>query len=506
MITGAVALRELARRARARAAGGLESRAQVALPAAELLKSHLFVQQRDVLEDPGEYIVAYCSRRSGKSMYVGTGCAYMAQAFPGSETAAYAPTLGMAKRNILKPIKQVCQRYNLRAKFDRQNNEVLWGNGSVTYLFGADRADDIDKARGLALHAAFVDEAQRFKEHLIEELIDEVLIPALEDYFGKLYLSGTPKATLSGYFYNACENPNSPYSVHRWTRAQNIYYPRFLKMQESDKRYKGMSVPEIAEARLEALLKANGWTRQTPKVRREWLGEWARDETSLIYPYKAERNFIEVLPDGHEWQYGVGVDLGMNALVVMAWARTSPTLYYVDAKKTEYTTLDALADDILAFKTKYSAKRIEADCAALGKYIVAEIRRRRPGLSIHAADKTQKLTAQEAMRTDLSAGRIKVLPKAKVLVDEWSILQYEEDGTEPKKADNHCSDAALYIHRWARHYAAKPKPPPDTRTPDQIEEDRMEASMFARAKRRKSEPNPRPNMAELLRSSRNARP
>lgn len=479
MRSARLALVELSRRVALRSAGGLEARTRTPSPGAEILKAHLFEQQRRVLEDDAPYSALLCSRRSGKSITLATTLSHVAMAYDGCEAVAYAPTLKMAKRNLYNPLRAICRKYGIRAHFNAQDMEVTWPNGSITYLLGADRIDDIDKARGLAVHIALVDEAQRFKDHILEELIDEVLTPALEDYEGSLVLAGTPKPLCAGYFYNATENPNTAWKVHRWTVADNIYFPRYLKMRDTDPKYAGWSIRDIANARLEELLRRKGWTRETPKVRREWLGEWARDETSFIYPYKRERNFAAALPEGHDFKYGLGIDLGMNALVVMAWANTCNEVFAVKAKKTRFTTIDALAEDIRQMKNEYGVVRMEADCAALGKYIVDEIRRRH-GFSLHAADKREKATAQEAVRNDLVAGFVKALPDAQALVDEWAILQYDEDGQEPAKSDNHCSDAWLYIHRWARHYSAKPKRPEDTRTSDEKEEARIEAAMWSR--------------------------
>jgi len=474
-VSGYIAAREALRRLRLKGAGGLATRAQAADPGAEILKVHLFDQQRAVIDDPSPLKSLCCSRRSGKSVFEATTLAYIAKAYPGSEGAGYGPTLGMAKRNLLAPLRTVARRYNLGGKYDSQDNVWKWPNGSLTYFFGADKWDEIDKARGLALHIAVVDEAQRFKDHLLQELMDEVLTPALEDYEGQLYLAGTPKAVLSGLFYESSTNDTLGWSRHHWTVADNIYFPRYLKMQREDPRYRGMSVREIAQARLQALMESRGWDLSTPKVRREWLGEWARDETSLIYPYDPVKNSASALPEDHEWRFGLGVDVGMNAFVVMAWAATSPNLYFVDAEKTRFTTLTKFADDIRRFKRKYNTQRIEVDCANLGKYLVEEVRRRNPDLVLYEADKTRKLASQEALRTDIMSGFAKVLPQAAVLRDEWTKLQYDEDGTEPSKSDNHCSDGALYIHKWARHFAAKPKAPEDTRTVAQIQEDELRA-------------------------------
>jgi hypothetical protein len=126
----------------------------------------------------------------------------------------------------------------------------------------------------------------------------------------------------------------------------------------------------------------------------------------------------------------------------------------VDSYKAKHTTIDQLCADVKRLATKWGVTRFEVDAAALGKYIVDEVRRR-TGLPLQAAEKRNKLSYQELVRTDLQAGRIKALPAAKVLVDEWKELQYDDDGQEPAKADNHCSDAFLYIYRWARNYFAK---------------------------------------------------
>jgi hypothetical protein len=480
-VQGYILLQELSRRLRLKNAGGMASRTVVRAAGADVIKSHLFPEQRAVLEDSAKRLVLWCPRRAGKSMGVATMFADVAIAYPKSQSAMYSLNLGASYKNIVSPLKEICARYNINIRVDEQDNEIVWPNGSKTFIFPAEKKSEVGKGRGPAYHFVAIDEAQNIKDEILEEIIDEVASPALEDYEGPLLLAGTPKNARTGYFYEACSDDGSVWSKHHWTRAQNIYFPLYMRRQQQPK-YKDMTLEEIAQDHLEEILRRHKWTRETPKFRREHLGEWVKDNATYIYPYDPSKNAATGLPDGQDWQYGMGGDLGTNALVIIAWSRTCPDAYVVDAFKAKHTTIDALSADVVRMSKKWKVTRYMFDAAALGKYIVREVRQR-TGLPLLEADKKDKASIQEIVRNDLQCGRIKVLPSAQVLIDEWTKLQYDDDGMEPKRADNHCSDAHLYIYKWARNYFSKPAPIAAQKTEDELIEERMWAKAEKQSKR-----------------------
>ena len=188
----------------------------------------LFEQQLAFINDPASFKTALCSRRSGKTY---AACYYLietASRYPDSISAYIALTRNSAKRLMWMELKRANRRYHIGMHFNNSELIATLPNRSQIVLTGANDEADIDKLRGSAYHLVILDEAASFGRHL-EELVEEVLEPALIDHNGTMAMIGTPNAACSGMFFRATTDESEGYSNHHWTILENPHIPHAEK-------------------------------------------------------------------------------------------------------------------------------------------------------------------------------------------------------------------------------------------------------------------------------------
>jgi hypothetical protein len=418
-----------------------------------------------------------------------------------------------AEELLWTPLKEFTELYKIPGRFYEADLKFEFRDtGSVLHLLGADDKKEADKKRGGKYHGAGIDEAAAFGANQLRYLIDQVLRPALMDFRGWLALGGTPGPILDGEFYQAtrigaprsrpfrqqnegewegkvCRCPGActafEWSLHRWTIDD-------------------AALPHIREE-AETIKETKGWTDENPIYRREYRGEWASDESGLVYKYRKhvveevtrdDGEVIKVsrpwntwtpdpkssqpfgLPEGHKWRFTLGVDLGnrkvtqeerkrnpdkaipnRTALELLAYADTCRDLYHaaemtlgdLDAKQGRITEL---AGRIHWLKKKIGGEfdGIFIDLAGAGGLVLDELAARHL-IAAEAAEKKNKPDAIEIWNADLVDGHLKILEGSQ-LEQEMLSLQWDEvDPTRENKsqANDHC-DAGIYARRGALHH------------------------------------------------------
>lgn len=395
----------------------------------------LFDHQLAFINDPASFKTALCSRRSGKTY---ASCYYLietASKYPESLSAYIALTRTSAKRLMWLELKRANRRYHIGMRFNNSELIATLPNNSQIILTGANDEADIDKLRGSAYRLVILDEAASFGNHM-EELVQEVLEPALIDHSGTLAMIGTPNASCSGMFFHATTNPAFGYSNHHWTIMDNPHIPH-------------------AKDWLEKRMLQKKWDDTNPVYLREWKGQWIRSEDSLVYKYSEEKNFYNEVPyHEYDFDFVLGVDLGFEdatGFVIGAYSPDLPFFYVVESFKQSKLLPSEIAQKIHEYNDIYNFTSIVADTGGLGKSIVEEMRQRW-GLAIRPAEKRNKAAYIELMNSDLAAGNI-LVDGMSDLVDEWRLLQWDEDRRkEDGRFDNHLSDACLYAWRESRHF------------------------------------------------------
>jgi hypothetical protein len=212
------------------------------------------------------------------------------------------------------------------------------------------------------------------------------------------------------------------------------------------------------------VLAQNGWTVETPQFRREYLGEWVHDKTTLALPFDWMRNACAELPGegGDGWEYSLGVDVGTvapSAFVVVATCRGLPEMYVTRSFQREGLTPSGLAGLVQGLDAEYRFRAVWIDTGGLGAGYAAELAERYGvGTRVFAAKKTDKRSGIEVVRGELHTGNLKILTREnRDLVQEMAQLPLNQDGTnfDSEHFACHLSDALVYAVRGCRpHYNA----------------------------------------------------
>lgn len=431
-----------------------------------------FPKQAAFIRSKAKRKAALCTRRAGKSYGIGLYLCEEALKTPRCTVLYLALTRDSARNIMWKDVlKDINYKHGLGAKVNETLLTMTLPNGSEIKLAGADATkEEMEKYLGGKYALIVIDEAGSFRQDM-EKLVYENLEPAVADYDGTIVMIGTPTALTKSLFYDVTRPDVSRrekgWDVHHWTTFDNPYMK-----DKWDERMRRMleTKPEIVE---------------TPGYKRMYLGQWVTDLDDLCYKFDPYKNTCQTLPDAKNYTYILGVDLGYSpdpsAFVVCAYSRYDKTLYFVEAYKKTEMIISAVADRIRYYQKRFDIHTIVIDNAA--KQSVEELKQRF-SLPLIAADKTGKADFIEIMNSELILSRIKVLPDAAELPEEWESLIWDEKAakrTEHPACDNHLADAALYAWRYAYSYLAEAAP--EKRTDEEIVEEWFERDTEERSSR-----------------------
>lgn len=405
-----------------------------------------FPSQRAFIDDPAREKAALCTRRAGKSYGIGIYLIDEALKTPNC-SVLYAALTWKAARNIMVKdvIRPILKERGIKATFSKSDNTFTFSNGSVLYLLGLDASEEEqEKLLGQKYRLAVIDECASFRQDL--SAIVGKLRQAVGSYDGAICLIGTP-GDVQGYFHKVTTGEVKGWSVHRWTYLDNPYE------REQQERVRARAI------------EADPSYVDTAEYKQFYLGEWAVSESALVYHHDPERNSAQALPEGKQWRYVLGVDLGHSpdptAYVVLAFSTTSKDLYVVEADVEVQADFTMVAQRVRRLMDAYDPYAVVVDGA--NKQGVEEMRNRH-GIPFEAAEKTAKSDHIRLMNADLRSGRVKVLPMANAIAEEWKELVWDERALrqgvrkEHPKKPNHMSDACLYAWRRCFNYASEPEP------------------------------------------------
>jgi len=359
---------------------------------------------------------------------------------PGITCLYITLTRDNVRRIIWEDIKRIIEEFKIPCTLDNLRLEIKFPNGSRIITGGAKDKSEIEKFRGLKLKKVYIDEAQSMRDH-IKELINDVLIPALRDLRGTMYLTGTPGPVKAGAFYEYSHNDH--WHNVCWTAYENpfMHNPTI-----------GIDLNfTLAEER-----KIRGINETDASYRRETFGEWVEDKDALVIKYdEAINDFVE-LPKS-KFDYILGIDVGFedsDAIAVLAYSYQTNEVYLVEEVEKNKQDITALAEEIRKLKRKYNPVKMVMDAGALGKKIQEELRLRH-ALSIEAADKLRKLEHIEFLNADLRRGVLRV-KKSSLFAQDSKLVTWDRSNPEQPKisAAYHSDilDAVLYAFMLCRHY------------------------------------------------------
>lgn len=439
------------------------------------ISSYLFDKQLEFVNDPSPFKCAVTSRRAGKTVSCAADLFSTAISTPESVGLYITLSRSNAKKIIWTELKRLARQFRIKVRFNESELSVTFPNRSVLYCSGASDKTEIEKFRGLALKKVYVDECQSFHSYL-EDLINEVISPALMDYNGSLSLIGTPGPVPSGFFWDCTRNLS--YSSHYWTFFDNPYL-----VAKS-----GISHQQM----LDRELKKRGVSAEHPSIQREWFGKWAYDADSLVYKYNASVNDYGATPNFTN--YVLGIDIGYDdsdAIGVLAWGEENSNTYLLEEKITQHQGITELVQQIEYFKKKYDISRIIVDTAGLGKKIGEEISRRY-GITIQPAEKVRKLEYIELMNDALRTGRLKAKVGSRFAQDcmrvEWDL---DKSRPDKKVISNrfHSDICEAVLYAWRDSYSFTYSPPEEKPKEGSKEwEEELEAKAFEYFSRLEDDP------------------
>lgn len=410
------------------------------------LDKFLFDKQLAFVKDPNPFKVAVCSRRAGKT--VACAAHLIDTAIHNPKTISLYITLSRsnAKRIIWPEILELNRVYDLKGHPDNTELSIKFPNGSIIYISGANDKSEIDKFRGLPIKLCYIDESQSFPSY-IQELIDDVIAPALMDFAGSLCLIGTPGPVPAGYFHK-CDVELDTWSSHAWNFFDNPFIPE--------------KSGQTHQALLDRELERRGIQVNDATIQREWFGKWIMDSESLLLRYSEERNHFQELPKAN-WVYLMGIDLGFvdaDAICVLAWSESTPVVYLVDEVVTQKQGISDLVQQIETLSNRYSISKMVIDEGGLGKKIAEEIRRRHH-IPVHPADKLRKMENYALLNDALQRSHFKAKKTSRFANDSY-LLEVDRDKTTPEKIrvkDSFHSDivdAVLYAFKESPAYTYQP--------------------------------------------------
>lgn len=436
------------------------------VPVKFVLKDFLFDKQLHFVEDPRPYKLAVCSRRSGKTVACAAHLIEVATTTPDVVCLYITLARNNAKKLIWPELQKINRLYKLNGAEDMTELSMTFPNGSIIYCSGAKDRSEIEKFRGLALKICYIDECQSFRDY-IEELVDDIITPALLDYAGSLILIGTPGAIPAGFFAECAGavkdkmSKAESWSHHKWTFFDNPFIPK-----KSGKTHQEL---------LDRELKRRGVSMSDPSIQREYMGKWEFDVDSLWIRYSEAVNHFDDLPEKEraKYHYIMGIDLGFNdadAIGILAWSEHSPITYLVEEKVTRKQGITELVDQVNELSKKYVISKMVIDEGGLGKKIAEEMRRRH-SLPVELADKARKQENVAFLNDALRRGHFKAKRNSMFAQDTMRV-EIDRSKSRPDKikvSDKYHSDiidAVLYAFKESPSFSYQPpevKPKPGTK-------------------------------------------
>lgn len=187
--------------------------------------------------------------------------------------------------------------------------KLEFANGSEIELFGAENLRAHRKKRGGAKHVVWIDEAQDF--FLLEEFFDGVVMPALNDFGGEAWLTGTPGRDCAGMFYEITKEPDEDdppapgWDVHELAQVDNPFFGHVVTdvsetggvtyyVEDNTATRSGPyeTADDAERAAVEVrwdrtagdALRTKGWKGDEPDFKREYLGKWVKADARYVYP------------------------------------------------------------------------------------------------------------------------------------------------------------------------------------------------------------------------------
>lgn len=387
------------------------------------------------------------SRRSGKSYCILSVIIHFCITNPEAQCLYIGLTRQSVKRIGWKLAKKICNKHKISYTENKSSLTITFNNESTLEFGSVQNNAEADKYLGTYYDIVGIDEAASYDPDVLDYLVDEVLDPALAEVDGRVVLLGTPREIEGGRFFDTTAlNLYPTWNTFRWKTEENIYLADAWKrkIEQIKRDHPDVDIFDI------------------PKIKREYLGEWAKEDAAYVYRVKKEAFIDQWNPDKPE--YVLGIDIGFRdacAFVVGGWDKHKKEYVVVYSYKKSGMLYDDIANKIEELTYQYKNIREVVVDAAGGAKVIQESLANRFKIPVTAAEKTEKSHWVEVFNTEMILGNIKILEESnKELIEEMLNLPWKQKNSgkweEHPDYDNHATDACLYGYRYAYHYLEEP--------------------------------------------------
>lgn len=437
----------------------------------------LFPKQREFVDDPAKLKAALCGRRAGKTYACAAGLYDRARSV--RALYPYIALSSVQARRIMWPvIRELNEKCELGLKLnDHELIAEVPQTGSQIFLVGGDDSRKVEALRGGKYGRVVIDEPGSFPKSLLRYLCEDVLDAALLDLDGDMWLVGSPNAACVGHFYDLTTGRNPDVArvpTHHWTVLDNPFIPHaaeWLRRKRESKK----------------------WAADNAVYLREYMGQWIRDTSSLVFRFDRARHMVDKVPEGLAGV--VGVDLGSSArvesmaFVTELWEKYSKVVYTRRATKHKDMNVSDAAEHIQRLMAEFPSLRYAVvDEGGIGAGYTSEFRRRK-GIAVVAAQKKERNAYIENLNDALDHDLVKLLTgETQPLVDELELAQWDEDRKDiDDRFLSHAIDAWLYgwrdCYAWGEDDAPSKGPPEGTPEWYALEQQREKERAIEEARR-----------------------
>lgn len=266
-----------------------------------LADAHPF--QYDAITDPSRRVSILGGRGGAKTTTLRGRTAIKLTSIRKAEILYFARTDEHAKKLYWDKLQEMNEHYRLELRFrDSDQTATCRRTGAVVTIKGMNTDADIEVHRGYPFNEVQIDEAALHPPARLSKLLTQIIGPRLGERQGCIVLAGSAGFDLKGEFYDATF-PGSPrhapyadrdrpgyerkqWSSHYWTAKMVAELPNAANLY-----------PAIVANWQEALVEkhVNQWSDDNPVWLREYMAQWASDDTNMVFHYRA------TLADGTPW-------------------------------------------------------------------------------------------------------------------------------------------------------------------------------------------------------------
>jgi hypothetical protein len=399
-----------------------------------------FKRQAQILALNDQYQSWLFTRRFGKSTTFAKKACTVAANRANAKVLYLALTLDSAKGILWDAVEKELIEKKVKFKGYEREGRFELDNGSQIRFFGVDsNYKEMKKILGQAYDLVGIDESGSMTID-VENLIMQMIDPALIDRQGSLVMLGTAENIPATFFQRVTEGKHRdlPWNIQKGSTEESPYTGPAFK------------------AKKKQLVDNNPLVVNASWYKAHYLNLWAADDELIIIHFNDQINIEKALPKYDDWIFGLGVDLGFNddsSFSLNAVSRHSPYLYTIKAFKSPGMDLTDVSTMIKKVYEDYPFTWLVIDGA--NKQGVEEMRNRHK-LPVNpvAAEKQDKATFLRLMDDDYKQGKIKhINGECKRLQEEQaSLVWIKGSSEEDPRCQNHLNDAQLYIWRKMRTY------------------------------------------------------